>query len=216
MLLVLAVSAQGQDEDAPIKKQFKILGGISAPVGDFAASTAAEAGVAQTGLALGTEFSSEVARHFILGIGVMFDLNSMDAAEIEKVVQTASGFSNAHVDAGTWDLFWFMGGAGFNAPLTSVTDLYGGGSLGLLVGISPNLTLRNGSSEGHSNSATAKSIAYGLGLGIVVDTRYDIGLRYLYGEPEYNVTSVSGSMSSTSKAKQPTSVIQFTVGLVFR
>jgi hypothetical protein len=201
ILFLGILPARAQSRDELLKRQFKLFGGFSFPVGDFGISATPEAGLAETGFTLGTEFCSEVAEHFEIGAGATFNLHGVDITQYRIL------FPGVGLSAGSWDLFWFLGAVGFNTPVSSSVNLYGHGNMGLLVANSPDITAFAGNNSIRVASATGTSIGYGLSFGALIDHRFDAGFRYVTGEPGFTVNGLTG--------KQSISVINLTFGYVF-
>lgn len=201
MLFLSVLSGRSQSHDEQSTREFKLFGGLSFPAGDFGVSTSPQAGLAETGFTLGAEVCSEVARHFPIGVGGVFNIHGVDVSQFEQQ------FPGFRFDAGSWSLFWFTGLVGANTPVSPTVNLYAHGNLGLLLANSPDITVFSGGGSGHVSSATGTAFGYGFSFGALIDTRFDAGMRYLTGEPEFTVSSITG--------KQSISVFQLTFGYVF-
>jgi hypothetical protein len=194
--------AHSQAANPVLKRQFKLFGGIGFPVGDFGESSTPEGGLAQTGITLGAELSTEVAPHFELGAGGGFNLHGADLSYFQ------TQFPSVRLEAGSWKIFWFTGLVGFYAGLSDDVGIYGHGNIGLLFANSPDFTAYSGGSSGHASSVSGTSLGYGFNVGLTFGEHFDTGLRYLAGEPSFTVNGVTG--------KQSIGVFGVTFGYIFQ
>jgi hypothetical protein len=201
------------NSDMQLSQHFRLLGGLSLPIGDFGATSGAHAGLAKSGFSLGAEYSNEDSNGFELGLLGCYSINSIDEAEIEK--QFLSAFESGTVSAGSWSLLNLMGSVGFISKSSPNMSIYGKGYAGLLIGTIPEITIDVSGTTITQESATATAIGYGIGGGLLINEKIDIGVRYLTGEPEYEEKiSTTGGGSATVKVKIPNGTVQLIVGLV--
>jgi hypothetical protein len=134
-------------------------------------------------------------------------VNSVDETAIENQL---SGFT---VSSGSYLTTWTMTGVGIETVASPTVKIYGLAQIGLLLSSVPDLTIS--SSYGTSVTQTTKmgtALAYGFGAGVLIN-RFNIGLRYYTGEPEYeHSVSFNGGNSTTAKEKSPTTVLEVMIG----
>jgi len=207
------LDAQQSAMNMELSSHFRLLGGLSLPVGDYGGTSGAHAGLAKTGFSLSAEYSRENSKGFELGVLGCYSNNAVDQAEVEKVF---SVFGTAAADVGSWSLIYFMGSVGFISNTSPTMSIYGKGYAGLLYGTIPEIKVTIGSTTITQESASATTIGYGIGGGLLINEKVDVGFRYLTGEPEYeeHASSNAGSSSATVKAKIPNGTVQLIVGLV--
>lgn len=179
------------NSDMQLSQHFRLIGGLSLPMGDFGSTSGAHAGLAKSGFSLGAEYSKENSKGFELGVLGCYSINSIDEAEIKKQFQSA--FGSGTVSAGSWSLLNLMGSVGFICNSSPNMSIYGKGYAGLLIGTIPEITIDLGGTTITQESATATTIGYGVGGGLLINEKIDIGIRYLTGEPEYEEKASSSS-----------------------
>jgi hypothetical protein len=171
--------------------------------------------MAATGFSAGVGLRSEVVRSFELGLEAAFSLNNMDVSDLRRAMQAT--IPGLNVESGNWLLFWILGDIGFRVHLSSSEWFYGRGMVGAMMGNSPEITIKYLTVTSTQGAASATVFAYGFGAGVVIGSRFDIGVRYLEAQPEYSVTAIATGgpqpVSVSNRIKQSTGVLQVTVGV---
>jgi hypothetical protein len=193
----------------------QVFGGLAIPTGDFASTSSVEAGGAQTGFVVG----GELGLNFVGGLAwwntVAVSFNSLN----EELVEDLAGLTSVSGDFGSWTTIWPMTGLKYTSWVAPGVAIYATGQIGLLVGSTPEVSVSSSGFNYSSKSFSSSSFAYGFGAGLLVADRFTAGLRYLTGQPEYDIEfRVSGpgfTSTTTGKTDQPTSIIQLTVGVMF-
>jgi hypothetical protein len=188
------------------RDHFKIFGGVGLPMGDFSSTSLQNqySGFAKPGISLGAEMYSEIGQGLVIGAMGSFSMHSVDKTEMQKqfealLVQLNPTTKIRSLDVNSWYLFGIMGNMGFKTPASTQVDIYGKVYLGVLIGKSPeiNATAETTSPiqqiNANQSSATATGLGYGVGAGIVIDNQFDLGVQYLTGEPEYEITAKADS-----------------------
>jgi hypothetical protein len=192
----------------------KLGGGISMPLGDFASTTSSYSGYAKTGLAFGLGLNYEVVHYFDIGLDGMFYLNSIDEAAYVDYFQRQG--IPVSISTTSWLYYTVMGSAGFTVPASSSVRVYGHGRFGAILGQSPEIKLASTNAEVVQHSVSSTALAYGFDFGVQVSSKIDLALQYISSEPEANVTIMaSNGYTSTTKRKQPMSVLSITIGYIF-
>jgi hypothetical protein len=204
---------KAQEPNRDLMKRFRILG-VSIPTGGLSATSGQTAGYAKLGFSAGAEFTSEVSTGFELGLLGNLSYNSLDDATIQSQAQNV--IPGVKVSTTNWLLINLMGSMGFNASVSENSNFYGRGYIGVMFGSSPEIKLTANSNTVTQSSATATTVSFGFGTGVIVNNQFDIGLRYLTAEPEYNVTASGGGSSASGKFTQPSSVILLSLGYIFQ
>ena len=198
-----------------------VLGGLSIPIGYFSKTSGVHAAYAETGFALGVEFTSRLAKNLDIGLSGTFLLHKYNTeAQQHSMHDTLPEFM---VHAEDYICTNLMGIVGYNTSISSATMLYGRGEVGVFVFRQPeiredNIT-RSGSGRRTKSSAVALSPGYGVDLGIVVSEKIDIGVRYFFSQPEYSVSvheahGTTQTAAYMEKFKQSVSTIQIVAGYV--
>jgi hypothetical protein len=184
-----------------------VFGGVSFPTGDFGATTGVDAGGAQTGFALGVDGSLALAPVLAWTSSAILSVNSADVGQL----LAGTGIS---ADAGSWISVWALTGLKVSGALSPEVEISCFGQVGLLYGVSPEITLTAGTARATQKSASATAFGFGVGAGMTFGP-VAVGLRYLSGEPEYSVTATGTAGTYSGKVKQQTSCILITGGFVF-
>jgi hypothetical protein len=204
---------QPQNEQAPQGSGARggsglvLFGGVSIPAGDLAATAGTKAGAAKTGFAVGADGSVALAPAVAWMSSVNLSINSLDLSS------TLQGFG-VSADAGSWTLVWALTGLKVFGNVSPEVELFGFGQVGLLFGTIPEITLTAGTARATQNSASATAFGFGFGAGITI-SHVSLGVRYLSGEPEYEITASGTGGTASGKYKQPTSCVQITGGIAF-
>jgi len=221
-LFIIAIigNLKAQPSEDVSKKQLKLLGGVCLPTGDFGSTGMQKGGYAKTGFSAGVEYNTKIKKDLEVGVIGNLSMNGMDEAAMEKTFTEIIYYLTGH--PGPWNLTtssWLnidlMGSAGFRTEVSPTVDIYGRGYMGLSIGFMPEIKLTSAIVNVVQTSATAASFGYGLGAGIIINRQFDIGVRYLSAEPEFETTASGGGLSYTDKYSQPMGRIQLQVGYVF-
>ena len=116
-----------------------------------------------------------------------------------------------------------MTGVRYLGTASPTIDIYGMGQLGLVLGSTPEVNITFSGGRATSKSKSSSALAFGFGGGLIIKNRFNLGIRYITGQPQYDLlqtVSISGpGFSSTStitgKRDAPTSLFQCVVGIVF-
>ena len=222
VMAATGLCGQGAQEGAALKNKVKIMVGGGLPVGDFSSTslTLATAGFAKTGFSIAGEFSTQVQRGFELGLMGYFSSHSIADDEMKKqfvalLSQLGVNASNVSLTTSSWQLIGATGSVGFSVEASPDVDFYGKGFVGALFGKSPELTASVDTIQASQASATGTAFGFGAGVGIIVSKNFDLSLRFLAGEPEYEGTVQVNGSTMPVKGKQPSSTVQLMVGYVF-
>ena len=203
------------DSLPPLRKAITLFGGAALPTGALAATSGSNAGFAKTGFVLGAEFTTEMSRHFVVGLEGSYNSLPMDEATIQSFFRILFGINNITVSADSWVTIGAFGNVGFTADISSAVHFYGRGKLGIAFGTTPKISIVVNNVPITQNSASASAFAYGFGFGVIVNNAFDIGVHFLSSEPTYSGTTQGGGQSLDSKFSQPTSIFQLRVGYSF-
>jgi hypothetical protein len=207
-------TTQPQNEQVPQSSNtgsgsgFTLTGGVSIPTGAFGATTGSKAGAAKTGFAVCADGSLALAPFLAWMSSANLSVNTVDLASAYEGLGVSA-------DAGSWILVWGLTGLKVFGYVSPDVEVFGFGQAGFLFGNIPQLTLTAGTERATQNSSYATSFGFGFGAGITI-SHVSIGLRYLSGEPEYEITA-SSTNGGTARGKftQPTSCVQITGGIAF-
>ncbi len=209
----LLASPPKQDSDeAPAPPEMKrvsiaLFVGPSLPTGDFASTTSQKSGYAKLGLALGADAVFRFAPQVGWMTTFSYSTNSLDAG-------TALSYYGIGINADSWTAVRVLTGPRFGGPISPEINLNGFVQMGLLIGTIPEIRVSAGSGSAVQYSSTANAFSYGAGVDFGTN-RFLVGLRYLGGEPQFNITaSGTGGTASTSYT-QPMSVFEVIVGVIF-
>lgn len=108
---------------------------------------------------------------------------------------------------------WVMTGMCFKTVASSTTQVYGLAQLGILISSFPDVTLSYGGNSITQTTSMATAFAYGFGAGIIIN-KFNLGIRYYSGEPEYEQSASYAGSSSSAKVRLPATVLQLLVGIV--
>lgn len=191
---------------APKPLSFTVHGGVGIPVGELGKTTGTTAGLANTGFIVGADLN------YMLG-DIASWVTSLDFS-FHGIDETALGVpTSISRDIGSWLLVWPVTGIRITPVGSSDVRPYAQVQVGLLAGSSPSMSFSNGTDQVTQSSASGTSMAFSAGVGVHVGRKVSIGARYFYGEPEYEISLTSPSLSGRFKYKQPTSVIALVLGI---
>ncbi len=176
------------------------------PVGDFSSTSGDEAGYAQTGFGFGLDYTKQVKNNYHWGVTMLLDANPYDDSDLKKEIPSAK------VSSTSWSTFWLMMKGGISHKLSDAVEGNGNIFLGLMRSATPEITAETTTQKLILTSANGSSLAYGLGGNIIIKNHWNIGLAYMYGEPEFTMENLDGS---TDKYKQHTSLVHILIGYRF-
>lgn len=211
--------AQAQQDSLGKKWSFQIGGGLSLPVGDFGSTSSANAGGAKTGFTFNADLGRVLGGGFAWWTSLIYSRNSLN----DEFVQTLTGTSSFSGDLGSWTTIWPMTGVRYFGTTSPTIGIYGIGQIGLLLGSTPEVSVTSGGSRVTSKSKSSSALAFGFGGGLIIKNRFNVGIRYITAQPQYDLQqtvtiSLPGFQSTqtiTGKADAPTSLFQLVVGIVF-
>jgi len=184
---------------------FSLYVGAALPQGDFSGTTGDKAGLAKTGFCAMIEGAKSLNESVNWVSSISLALNSMDESAIE------SQMSGPTVSAGNYITTWAMTGIGFETVASPTVKIYGVAQLGLLLSSFPDVTISYGGTSITQTTKMGTAFAYGFGAGVLIN-RFNIGLRYYTGEPEYEESASYSGVSRTVKVKLPATILQLMVG----
>ncbi|MBI5216627.1 MAG: hypothetical protein HY960_12820 [Ignavibacteriae bacterium] len=186
--------------------RWTIFVGMSFPTSDFGSTDIhnSEAGLAKQGFSVGFFYHNVPNEGIELTLKEYLSYNTVDEASYSRGLP-----SGVSVDAGPWFTWWTMGGFGANIRIQEDKRINFGGLLGVLLGVSPEISATDGYNSVKLSSAAGADFAYGGYFGFSIN-RFVLEGIYSASEPEYE-TDVSGAKF---KLKQKTTLIQLTVGVI--
>jgi hypothetical protein len=219
-IIAIAGNLKAQWSEDVSNKQLKLLGGLCLPTGDFGSTGMQKGGYAKTGFSAGVEYNTKIKKDLEVGVMGNLSMNGIDEAAMEKTFTEAIYYLTGHhgpwnLTTSSWHSIDIMGSVGFRTDISPAVDIYGRGYMGLSIGFMPEIKLTSAIVNVVQTSATAAAFGYGLGAGIIIDRRFDIGIRYISAEPEFETTASGGGFSFTDKSTQPMGRVQLQVGYVF-
>lgn len=193
----------------------QVFGGLSLPTGDFASTSSVEAGGAKTGFVVG----GELGVNFVAGLAWWNTVAVSFSSLNDELVKNLAGLTSVSGDIGSWTTVWPMTGLRYTTWVAPGVTIYATGQVGILIGSSPEVSVSSGVFRYSAKSFSSSAFAYGFGAGVLIANRFTAGVRYMTGQPEYDVeyqVSAPGFTSTTTgKTGQPTSIFQLTVGVMF-
>lgn len=217
-LIVLALPFQtGTAQTGLVTSRINVgvFGGLAIPTGDFASTSSVEAGGAKTGFVVGGELGLNLVAGLAWWNTVGVSFNSLN----EELVEDLAGVTSVSGDIGSWTTIWPMTGLRYTTWVAPGFSIYVTGQAGLLLGSTPEVSASSGLFSYTSKSFSSSAFAYGFGAGVMVADRFTAGVRYMTGQPEYDievrVTAPGYTSTTTGKVDQPTSIFQLTVGVMF-
>ncbi len=171
-----SATSASQDSLPPVaahRFSFGINVGAGFPVGAFGETSGNDAGAAKSGFAIGAD----------VGYGITPNIDWLTSAYFSFHALNLSGISSS-VDIGSWFLVWPMTGIRVISGNRDEERFFAIGQVGLLAETTP---------EVNSTSFSARSIAFSFGVGGIFNQRLTLQARYLYGNPEYEISILSGN-----------------------
>lgn len=152
----------------------------------------ASAGFASEGLGTGLEISLPTGAHGLSWIaGLMVLINGSDENRLTQTFQSLLGESAVvKFDYGRWIIVPVMTGFQYRFPVFGQVDFYGmiQGGLSLIHAATRKANVSGVTVDKRTYDLT-RQFGYGLGGGIVVNKRLDLGVRFLdFGEPAFDGT----------------------------
>lgn len=198
-----------------------VFGGISIPTGDFSSSSGMHANYAESGIALGVEFTSALSKNLHIGLSGTFLLHNYDTGAQQNFMQDTLPMFKVYAE--DYLSTSLMGMVGYNTDISSAFMLYGRGEIGAFIFRQPeiredNIT-RSGSGRRTKSATVALSPGYGFQVGIVVSENFDIGFRYFFSPLNFNVGvheahGTTQTAAYTENIKHSVSTVQIVVGYV--
>ena len=210
LLFASAIFAQ----EGPKSKRFTVFALVAQPTGDFASTTSSKAGDAVTGFGVGIDYSHPLDKNFSWFTTLSLSINSVDEAALTDQLEFELEES-VQIDAGTYKSTYALTGLSAKTSISSTIDIYGFGQAGLVFGATPEATITILGGKATLDAASALSIAFGVGGGMVINDKINVGIRYATGEPQYEATISGPGGQFTNKYKQPTAIIQVVAGFSF-
>jgi hypothetical protein len=189
---------------------YGLFGGVTLPLGDFGSisTTSLSSGAANQGFAFGGSISVPVGPNLHWLSTFLVSVNQVDS----RILALPGDFK---ANLGSWATLWPLTGLEFCPPSSRDVNFHLMAQLGILNGHSPsvNITLNNILFSQPSSSAT--SFAGSIGCGVVLRKKASLDLRYLYGDPEYDIVATGGGNALRTNVSQPTGMFMFSLGFVF-
>jgi hypothetical protein len=182
-------------------------GAISIPTEDFGATSGSEAGSAETGFGLG----ADVRYAFSPSYGWMGSL----AFAFNGMVQNAPVRSDEiRTSTDSWIFLYFLNGLTATGNISPGFDVFLFGQVGLFRGTVPRIIILSGDTYATRQKASFASLAYSYGVGLTIH-HFELSVRYLAGEPEYDITVSEVGGITTMKYRQPVTSVFITGGYRF-
>jgi len=210
VVLMIAVAAYGQ---SPLG-HLGLSGCLSLPVGDFGKNSGDNGGLAKTGFGLCADFFCPIASSGVVWVTSGSALyNSLDISTFEEEF----GDDDVDIDGGHWLNVPVMTGLGVVGKVAPQLELYTMFQFGIDFVKGPDIKIT--APEGMVKFSTGSATAYGfsIGGGMIINKRFNIGIRYYsFGEPEFNFEISGTGMSPIyQNAKQSISIVTVTAGIYF-
>lgn len=203
LVFILSNNICAQENATPMR--FSLYGGAALPQGDFGSTNGDKAGYANTGFCAIIEGSKILIESVNWTSSISFAINSLDESSMED---QSSGIT---VTTDNYITTWAMSGIGFETIASPTVKIYGLGQIGLLLSSFPDIKLSYGGESITQTKKMGTAFTYGFGAGIIIN-KFNIGIRYYSGEPEYEQSASYSGVSSTAKVKMPATILQLLVG----
>ncbi len=213
LLVIFAAdcTAYSQEGGSPFPTWVILSGGVTLPVAEFAKADFPSGGYAKTGGGVGVEAITQPT--ISTEIGVAATMNFFSSA-----VQPGADGRVTLTTSDGWLIGGIYGIAGLSMDLASFARVSWDGRIGMMYGHIPRREFSTGEASITSGwdqmSASSTVISYGVSFGIVVRETIKVGVDFLVGEPEYEITSISGASTNEGSLQQKTSIVQMRVGYV--
>ena len=181
--------------------RFSLSIGPTFPIGSFANITD---GAAKTGIGVSADLSIGSTPSWFSTLNISYNGVSNGALGVPQGVS---------VSYGPWWTIWPMSGMKLQWDVSQITTFYVAGQIGLLIGVSPGVSVSSSGGSATISSDAGVTFAAGLGGGVVINNQFIVGAKYLYGKPEYDLKIVDVGVSNTAHVQQSTSIIMLTLGL---
>lgn len=203
-------------EPRPLVRDIKFSGMLALPMGDFGSTASTgNPGLAKTGFGFTAEYTMDLANNFGFTAGGGVGFHATDAASLLDTV-----LLGVTTQASSWSLVWATIGPSGYFRIGEHNRIHATGYLGVLWATLPEVKITGPGISGPTLeisrvSSTASAVAYGFGLGFVFADKFDVGMRMLFSEPEYNATlniiGLDPAYDGTyrSPLKRPVSVLSF-------
>jgi len=193
--------------------QARILGGASIPVGPFAGTDSAAGGFARPGVSVGVEYITKFFFDTEIGISGVLCWQPYDVVgAVRSQPHLPPGIS---VSADPWILFWPMISLGYSYELSQRFTVYGRAHAGGFYGFYPAITSNDQGEIFTQDMSIDLAYSFGGGLGVVINKKYDVGVRILSARPHYDVNVQGGGFSTDEKQLRSTTIIAITAAYVF-
>jgi hypothetical protein len=233
-LLLGSFGVKAQDKETKVypKSYLSVIGGISAPTGDFASYNYSnnKAGFAKKGFTTGLDGAFYIYKNFAIGVSFTFqDQGELNAADVQNLsngynidfaknqttVSAVNRYHNFNLMAGPQYSFVHDK---FTLDLRAEAGIIKSTSTPSFIILFDNSTTTTDAIEQHSSQG--KAFAYGgsAGLRYSIDDHLDIGLKENYINSSGIAISNANNPGTTGRfvTKQPISEIQTTLGITLK
>ncbi len=215
ILCVGTVFAQKQ------KSTFGMHASLSLPSGDFGNTLGDRAGGARTGFGIGAAGTVPIGSQGLSWvIDLTFILNSMDLSVLEELFSDPG--TEVNIDAGKWANIPLVSGLQYAGRVSPTLEIYVVGLAGLNLVKAPSADITVTAFGETVNSKidydTGTSFAYGFGGGVLLNKKFNIGVRYYgLGTPQFSgaITSDIPELEGPIVIEQPISIWLLLIGLNF-
>ena len=160
-------------------------------------------------------FPLGVTRDVYFSLSGFFIHQPMDFDAIKAELEAASGQSFS-IDGGGYSLIPILAGFRYYASNSSSVGVYFAGQAGMNIVTLGDVNLQSGGSTVNESFSTGTSFAFAAGAGLVLNERFEVGIRYMgLGKPEFDMDVKRPSGSFTGSVKQDISLISLLAGIKF-
>ena len=194
--------------------QTKIFGGVSVPISDFASIDSVSGGFAKTGFSIGAEYTSKSFLGSEMGISCIVGYYPINLAALaNNRLRLRPG---SPVESGAWILIWPQASLGYRYPLSNIVTMFGRGYGGLFYGVYPEVTIIDAGVTRYTQNLSIKlAFGWGAGIGVAINKKYDLEIRFLSSRPDYDLNTAGGNLLTTETSTIDTKTIQIMVGYIF-
>lgn len=197
----------------PTNGQVRVLGGVSVPFGNFARVDSATGGYASTGFSVGTEIVSKFLLDSELGFSGILCLYPFN---VKAFLQSQPSLpKGVPIESGPWILIWPTASFGYTYPFSDFLSIYGRVHAGLFYGIYPEISITEfGSPKITRNLSIKVAFGSGIGVGGIINKKFDVGIRFLSALPDYDLNTPGGILT-TEKSTIDTYTLNIMLGYIF-